>query len=150
MQNHHHSHSGATRTEMLDSWRFTPYGGYSARPITHGTTVARPSTHIPLYIQHYAPPTIQPTGGLSETAANAEHNQTYTEEDESPVSDFYCSRIPHVSDRLLDVRQLSPDAPAGKGFHACTVSGTRRVPTSYGRGLKPRGDIGHSQAIRTP
>ena len=45
-----------------------------------------------------APPAMHPSGGLSETTADAETNQTSTEEDVTPVSDFYCSKIPRVTE----------------------------------------------------
>ena len=87
MQNRHQPQYGATRTGMMDR-RFTPYGGYNARLIAKESTVAGLPTHVPLPVLHYVPQTIQPTGGLSEKAANAEQKQTITEEYESPVSDF--------------------------------------------------------------
>ena len=50
-----------------------------------GSAEAGPSTQP---IQDDAWPTPQPTGGNSETAANAETNNNSTEEDETPVRTF--------------------------------------------------------------
>ena len=55
------------------------------------TLVAPPTTYL-------APPTANPSGGISEATADAEMNQTFTEEDAAPVSNFYCSHIPHVTE----------------------------------------------------
>jgi hypothetical protein len=41
---------------------------------------------------------MQPSGGISETTADAEKDQINTEKDKNPVSHLYRSRIPHVSD----------------------------------------------------
>ena len=149
MQNHHQPQYGATRTGMMDSRRFTPYGEYNARLIAKRPTVAGLPTHVHLPVLHYAPQTIQPTGGLSETAANAEKKQTITEEYESPVSDFYCSLIPHVIDRLFDVRRPKPGAPVVKGYHASTARGPATVPANSGSGRGRRGVSGHSRATKT-
>jgi len=73
---------------MIGSQRFAPYATYGARPTAHGSTEAGSLTQIPLPVRHDALPTTHPTGGLSETAANAENKQTLTEEDEFPVSNF--------------------------------------------------------------
>ena len=104
------------------------------------TTEAGPSTYIPPHIPHDTPPTTQPTGGLSETAADAEQDRTITEEGESPVSDFYCSHIPRVTDCLFGVRRHDPETP--------TMSGSRRVPAGCGYGQKRMGGSGCSQATR--
>ena len=97
---------------MVDSWQFTPYGAYRAPPSLHGETEGGPVTQILPCISYN---TTQPTGGTAETTAYAGQNQTITEEDESPVSNFYCSHVPHVIDCLFDVRLLGPGELAAKG-----------------------------------
>ncbi|KAF9648629.1 hypothetical protein BDM02DRAFT_2210417 [Thelephora ganbajun] len=113
-QNHHRPRLGVIRIGMTDSQRFTPYEKYGARLKTHGTVEAGPSTRMFLPILCDTPPTTQPTGGISETTADAEQAKTITE-DEAPVSNFYCSPIPRVTDCLLDVRHPKPGAPVEKG-----------------------------------
>ena len=103
--------------------RFTPYETYNTRHGMYGNAEAGPSTRLPPPIPHSTWPTIPPTGGESETTADAEQNQSVTEEEETPVSDFYCSPVHHVTDRLSGVRYPEPDAPAAMGQHAPTVRG---------------------------
>ena len=134
---------------MGDSRRFMPYGVYVPRHSVHGVVEAGPSTQRYPHIPYGTLPTIQPTGRIPETTANAEQNELTTEEEESSVSGFYCSPIPHVADCLLDVRRPRPDSPAAKGHHASTVGGPRRVLTGYGHGRRSRGGTGRSRATRT-
>jgi len=134
--NHHQLRSGATRTGVMDSRWFTPYGTYGARPIIYGTAEVGQSTQVPPPIPYNTWSTIQPTGGIPETTANAEQHQPNTEEEESAVGDFYCSPIPHVVDCLFDVRRLRP------------AIGTRTAHAGYGCGQKSRKGIGGSQATR--
>jgi len=106
----------------MDNRRFTPYGRYSPRS---RNTQAGPSTQVPPPTPYDAASTAQPTGGHSETSADAEQNNQGTEEDETPVSDFYCSLIPHVTDFLLDLRRLEPGAPVARVHHAPTANAPR-------------------------
>ena len=87
---------GPSRIEC-STGRFQPYGRSRTRPNEHRNAEAGPSTLAPPPIPHVGPPTPQPSGGISETTADAE-NQTISEEDKAPVSDFYCSHIPHVTE----------------------------------------------------
>ena len=77
--------------------RFQPY----VAPRTHtnerrnaevGPTILVPP---PTYL---APSTANPSGGISEATADADNDQTFTEEEVNPVSNFYCSHIPHVTE----------------------------------------------------
>ena len=104
--------AGETGTGMMDSQWFQPYGTHRAM---YGNAEAGPSTQPPPPIPYGVWQTAQTTGGTSETAANAETNKTFTEEDETPVSDFYCSPVPRVTDHLLGVRHLGSGAPMAKG-----------------------------------
>ena len=149
MLNHHQPQPGATRTRVTDSRRFTPYGRYGVHPIVYEETEVGPSLYVPPPIPHDATPTMIPAGGIPKTTAHAEHKQSNTEEQESPVSDFYCSPIPRVADCLLDVRRPRPGVPVAKGSHAPIVGGPKRVPASYGNGRRCMGDSGCSQVIRT-
>jgi len=78
----------------MSTWRFKPYDASRARPNEHGNAEAGPSNLVP--IPFVAQLTAHPSGGTSETTADAETNQTITEEDAAPVSNFYCSHVPHV------------------------------------------------------
>ena len=89
------------RTRPTPSERFEPYGKrgtYRSHPNEYTNAEAGPSTlpaslH-PYIIRH----TRQPTRGIPHVAANAEKIPTVTEEEEIPVSDVYCSRVPRVTD----------------------------------------------------
>jgi len=80
----------------MTSWRFQPHGASHARPVEHENAVAGPSNLVP--IPFVKPPTTYPSGGLSETTADAENDQISTEEDAAPVSNFYCSHVPRVTE----------------------------------------------------
>ena len=144
-----------TRTGTVSGWRFTPYGIHHSHPVMYENADAgpstqppppipydtRPTTRPPPPIPYDTRPTTQPTGGTSETTADAEQSQTITEEDETPVCDFYCSPIPHVTVCLFGARYLGPDVP--------TVSRTTRTYSSCGHGRKLCEGAGDSQATKT-
>jgi hypothetical protein len=72
--------------------RFDPYGTHHVHRATHVNAVAGSSTLTPSQ-------TRKPSGGNSETTvANATTNEPTKEEDKTPVSDFYRSKIPHFFD----------------------------------------------------
>ena len=93
----------------------------------YGNAEAGPSAQLP---SHGTWSTTQPTGGQSETTADAEQTKSTTEEDETPVSDFYYSPVPHVTDRLSGVRHPEPGVPAATGQHVPTESGIVVMPSS--------------------
>jgi hypothetical protein len=80
---------------------------------------AGPSTITLPQVTYVGSPTPEPTGGLiPETTADAEINQTFTEEEETPVSNFYRSHIPHVTDWSFRHRNQMPKRtrlPNGEG-----------------------------------
>jgi len=78
--------------------RFQPYGTPSARLSEHTNAEAGPSTLTPLHISYMVSSAMHPAGGLSEATADADNNQSIIEEDAAPVSSFYCSRIPRVTE----------------------------------------------------
>jgi hypothetical protein len=88
----------------------------------HRNAEAGPSTLALPPVPYVGPPTSQPSGGISETTADAETKETITEEDEAPVSDFYCSHIPRVTESLFGVRSPSePGSPTAKDDRALPV-----------------------------
>ena len=113
----------------MPTGRFQPYGVSRARQYEHRDAEAGPSTLVLPPIPYVGPPTPQPSGGISETTANAKTKQTITEEEEVPVSSFYCSHIPHVTEWLFGVRRPSgPGSPAAKEESAATANGRKKTP----------------------
>ena len=81
---------------MMQTWRFQPNWTPSARSNEYTNAEAGPSTLAPPLVPYVAPQATHPSGGLSEATADAERIQPTAEEDTAPVSDFYCSYIPHA------------------------------------------------------
>ena len=83
---------GSTMTEPVPTGQFQSYGMWSAQENEDTNAEAGPSRLVP-----YVGPTLsQPSGWIPVTSADAEQNQTFTEEDEATVSEFYRSQLPHV------------------------------------------------------
>ena len=131
---------------MTDRQRLTPYDTYHGRTGTYGNTEAGPSNQASPPFLYGDWPTTQPIGGTSETTADAEQNKPITEDDETPVSKFYCSPVPHVTDRLFGVRRPRPGAPVVKGHHALTETDLSRMCANCGHGRKLSGGLGSPQA----
>ena len=81
-----------------------------------------PSYFIPQPTSHMTGPPINPSGGLSEATADAEIQPTVTEEDTAPVSNFYCSHVPHVTEWAFGVRR--PDTAQPYEGQVCDGTGT--------------------------
>lgn len=90
--------TGLTTTGLMSTWRFHPYGTPHARSNGYWNTEAGLSTVVAPPAPYLTPPTTNPSGGISEATADAETNKTITEEDQAPVSSFYCPHIPHVTE----------------------------------------------------
>ena len=105
-----------TRTGLLQPRRFQPYGTLSrTRMIEHTNVEAGPSTLVPPRAPYVGLPAPNPSGGLSGTAVDAENNQTNTEENKAPVSNFYRSHALRVAE--WSSRRQKPTrkrAPRGK------------------------------------
>jgi hypothetical protein len=101
-------------TRMVQTWRFQPYGTPRAR--SNENAEAGPSNLTPPLVSYEAPPTTYPPGGTSEATTDAESDRTIVEADAAPVSKFYCSRIPHITERPSGVSR--PDAPEAQDHHA--------------------------------
>ena len=82
----------------MSTGRFQPYGMFHTHSNEYWNAEADPSALVAPPATYVDPSVPQPSGGISETTADAETNQTLTEEDKVPVSKFYCSRIPHVTE----------------------------------------------------
>jgi len=131
MQTSRQPSTGPTRTGMMSGRQFQPYGTPSARPNEHTDAEA---TLMPPLIPYPALPTAGPSGGLPETTADAETDQTGTDEDTATVSNFYCSHIHHVTERSFGVRRL--DEPEVRENHVSGVSGRTRMPAGCAPGQK--------------
>lgn len=103
---------GPTRTEQVPVGRFRPYEMPCARANEHRTG---PSTLVSTLVLYIGPPTSQPPGWVPKTTADAEKNQTITEEQEAPVSNLYRSHILHAIEWSFGVRcQSKPESNTGR------------------------------------
>ena len=135
----HQPSPGPPRTGMIRMGRFQPYEVSRTRPNEHRNTEAGPSTPVPLPLPYVGPPTPKPSGGISETPADAKKNQSDTEGDKGPVSKFYCSHIPHVTEWSSGVRPPRRlGALAVKDDLARTECGRRKLLTSCAPGCSNR------------
>jgi len=135
--------TGPTRTGMMPGWQSQPYGTPRARSNEHMDAEARSSTLMPPLIPYPALPIAGPSGGLPETTADAEIDQTETDEDIAPVSIFYCSHIHHVTERSFGVRR--PGKPEKR---VAGASGLTKMPTSCVSGRKGGRAFRGSQATK--
>ena len=125
------SSSGPARTGQSSSQRFRPYEAPRARGNEYWNTEAEPPTLVTARAQNVGSTTLQPTGGIPETVANANTTEISTEEEKVPVSHFYRPSILHVTDWLCDIRCLSgPCDPRDKGSLARAVRRNRLMAMS--------------------
>ena len=113
MQTPHQPSTGSTDTWLMLTRRFQPYETYHARSNDHRNAEAGPSTLAPPSVSYPAPPATYPSGGSPEAAADAEKTHQITEDDTAPVSNFYCSHIPHVTGGSF--RRQTTKRPRGTG-----------------------------------
>ena len=78
--------------------RFQPYEMSHTRLDEYRDAEAGSSTLMVPPVPYVGPPMLQPSGGRSATTADAELIHQVTEEEEVPVSKFYCSHIPRVAE----------------------------------------------------
>ena len=83
---------------MMESWRFQPYETPYDISNEYTNAEAGPSNFAPPLVSYVTAPHTNPSGGISEAMADATNDQTVIEEEAAPVSDFYCSRAPHVTE----------------------------------------------------
>ena len=130
--------AGPTRTGLLQSERFKPYGEVRAHTVEHVNAETGPSTLVPLQDPRVGTQTLLPSGGLSESAADAATTQTFTEDNEAAVSNCYRSRILRVTDWSFGVRSTSRRAlPTVRG--CLVVSRGRPSHTGSANGQRTRG-----------
>ena len=90
--------AGPSRTGLISAGGFRPYGiPRHTHPYEHRNAETGQSTLTSPLVPYVGPLAPQPSGGKSETTADAENEQTDTEETR-PVSNFYCSHFPHVTE----------------------------------------------------
>jgi len=137
--------AGPSRTGPIQMGRFQPYGMSRVRPSEHRNAEAGPSTLVVPPAPYLSLPTLEPSGGISETTADAENKQTTTEEDKIPVSNFYCSHILHVIEWLFGVRVPSGrSSPEARARSAAIASGPRKMLPSCAAG--PSGGRGSQKS----
>ena len=90
----------------------------------HTNAEAGPSNLAAPPIPNVAPPPANPSGGTSETTADAENNNPSSEEEVAPVSNFYCPHVPRVPERAFSVQ---PGVPGAPGRCAQRGAGTGRL-----------------------
>ena len=123
---------GPTRAETTHTGRYQPYGVSRARPDRYGNAEAGLSTLVAPPVPYIGLPTTRPSGGISETTADAKQTKKFTEEHRAPVSNFYCSSIPRVTDCLFSVRNpRSPGSTAGKENYASPAYGPEGTATGF-------------------
>ena len=120
---------------MIDEWRTETYLAHCAGSDEPANAEAGPSNFVPQHTPHMVQPPTNPSGGLSETTADAEHNKQITEEDVAPVSDFYCSHVPRVTERMFSVGSPSPVQGQG-GRSICRLDYMPRLSTSCATGRR--------------
>ena len=98
---------------------FQLYAVPRTHPSGHGNAEAGPSTLVTPSVPYIDLTVPEPSGGISETTADAKTDAPVTEEDGVSVSNFYCSHIPRVTERSFSVsRPRRPESPAAKENHA--------------------------------
>ena len=123
MNTAHWPMSDPTGAEVTHTEWYQPYGVSRTRQNWYTNAEAGPSTLVAPPVQYLGLSTTQPSGGISEERANAQTKQTVTEEHRVPVSIFYCSHIPHVTEWLFSVRNPSElDSLVVKGGHVPPVN----------------------------
>ena len=85
-----------TRTGLIPTRQFQPYGTSYARVNKHRNAEAGPSTLLPPLVPYVDLPTPQHSGGIPETTADADTNKAIAEEDKTTVSNVYHAHIPHA------------------------------------------------------
>jgi len=88
MNTAHWPRAGPAGAGMTQMGRYHPYGISRPRTDWYGNAEAGPSTLVAPPVQYLGPSMTQPSGGKSETRANAQPNQSITEEHRVPVSIF--------------------------------------------------------------
>jgi hypothetical protein len=115
-----------------------PYGAWETKPhcarASEQTNAEAGPSSLPPLILPVNPPTVQPPRGQSETTVDAEHNESNVEEDEAPVSDFYHSHIPRVSDPLFGVK--SQTGPRHENEFESTSAGSGRIHVNWSNGTR--------------
>ena len=97
-------------------WQTEPYLTYYTDSDGYANTEAGPSYYVPLHTLYMAQPFTNSSGELSEATADTEHRNKLTEENVAPVSNFYCSHVPRVTESVFDVGR--PGSPHPQGSHS--------------------------------
>ena len=93
--------------------------------------IGSPTTLVLPPIRSLGLPTMEPSGGIPETSADAETDPSSAEEDEAPVSHFYHSHILHAPNGSFGVRNQAPPGHLVTGpslkFAVISASGDKKI-----------------------
>ena len=113
MQNSYQPGVNPTGLGTIHMWQTEPYLMRYIDSDEYANIEAGPSNFVPLYTTYMAQPFTNPSGGSSEATAYAKHTNTFTEENAAPVSNFYCSHVPRVTESVFDVGRPGSPHPQG-------------------------------------
>ena len=138
--------TGPTRSEPSHAERYQPYGTSRTHRVGHVNAEAGPSTLVPPHVPYVDSPIPQSTEGIFKRTANATNNKSVKEKKEAPVSNFYRSHLPRVTERLFGVR--SPNGQESfvvKGSHVVTGTSWYLLRAGWSPGRRRR-----RRALRRP
>ena len=128
--------------------RYQPYAPPRAHPSDERTNAeAGPSNPVAPSIPNVASPPTDPSGGISEATADAENTDSNTEENVTPVSNFYCPHVPHVPERAFSARHGVPVVLEGRAQHGTGTGGTSKDFAHGHRGGRPLPSLQRTQRL---
>ena len=132
MQNSYQPDVDPIGVGTIDMWQTEPYLTHYTDSDEYANTEAGPLYFVPLHTPYMAQPFTNPSGGSSEATADAETHQTFTEESVAPVSNFYCSHVPRVTESVFDVGRSGASHP--QGSRSVRRLGVRSFSSRYASG----------------
>lgn len=98
---------------MIHAWRTEAYFVHRTDSDEPANAEAGSSSFVPQHITYMAQPPTNPSGESSEAMADDENPKTFTEEHAAPVSNFYCSHVPRVTEWVFGVGRQGPSQGQG-------------------------------------
>ena len=105
VQTPYHPSVDSSGAGTIQTYRYSPYETPHSQSNKYTDMGAGPSYSVLQATPHVTCPPANPSGGSSEATADAETPLIITEEEETSVSNFYCSHVPHVTEWVFDVRR---------------------------------------------